>query len=115
MLNQNTNNMNSLKNVELTENDFKLIYDALEHLPAKNLGSDLMGMMLGGLMPEGEAKLKYEREIELKRQKEEQKRTQLIEEIRLLQAKLISLKRLMVENNLIKKVNDFINPNEDRA
>src|SRR3990172_749187 len=96
---------NTLKHLNLTENDFQLIIDGLDALPDKNQEGGMMGDLLLGILskddPEMESKMKADRH---KRQKEAaDKRREMAEEIKILQGKLLMLKRFLVENDALKK------------
>ncbi|WP_417365606.1 hypothetical protein [Flavobacterium beibuense] len=94
--------MKNIKDIQLTENDFKLIDRALDTLPREGGSVELMEVMLENLIPKGkhgphleEGWLKFQQNHNKKREQEK-------EEIRLLQAKLITLKRLLKDDGSIK-------------
>lgn len=103
--------MTDLKDLNLTEEDFKLIIDGLDALPRVSgdgeLGMDLMVTMFSG----GNKVLEKKLEDELARRRATQKREKqfLIENIRILQGKLLTLKRYMQENAALADVDKIIN------
>jgi len=101
-----------IKHLELTEQDFALLLEGLESLPEKGTAGEMMGMLLEGMItdksPEAQAKMKYERERrskELQKKRDDQK-----EDIRILQGKLIMLKRWLQTQGALKAVDDIVNP-----
>lgn len=104
--------MDQLKQISLTEEDFKLIGKALEVLPsADNMSSALAEVAVGRISKDmdGFAKEKIDAEWKKFKATEELKREAEKEEIKILQGKLILLKRALIENNLLGKVNDILN------
>lgn len=99
-----------IKNLELTEQDFQLLIDGLDALPEKGLAGDIVGELLIGMVckddPAAMDKLKWERET--KRRLAEIKRTQQIDEIRILQGKLLMLKRWLLQQGALKQANDIL-------
>lgn len=103
--------MTTLKHLNLTERDFELIIDGLDQVPNKNQVGELLGDMMVGMFakddPEAMAKFKAEREIKqnlLKREK-----MLMVEEIKILQGKLLMLKRYLMEQDALGQVTDIIN------
>lgn len=105
--------MEQIKQIELTEEDFKMLYDGLEALPTKDIAGDMIGMMFSGLITDetkrAEHDLRMKREMEAK----DKKRQQLIENVRILQGKILTLKRLLVSNRLMKDVDGLINGKDE--
>jgi len=101
-------NIEELKNVNLTEKDFDLMVEALDYLPNAKIATDLIGMLITSVIDDPEAKTKMQAEREQKRKKTEYEKKLLTEEVRLLQGKLIAVKRFMRENRLMKEVNDLL-------
>jgi hypothetical protein len=105
-----------IKNLELTENDFKMLVDGLDALPERGMAADIMGSLLEGMLgeknPEAIAKMKRERED--KKRMEDQKKDALKEDVKILQGKLLMFKRWLIENNALTQVNEMIHPNNLR-
>jgi hypothetical protein len=104
--------MDQLKQISLTEEDFKLIGKALDTLPsADNISTILTEAAVDNLskgMPTF-AKEKLDAQWKKFKVDEQMKRESEKEEIKILQGKLILLKRALIENNLMGKVNDILN------
>lgn len=101
--------MEELKNIKLTERDFHLMVEGLEVLPGKDIAGELvMDLMMGAVGgEEGQRKvLAHRKERELSKQKD---KDFLIEETRILQGKLLQLKRLMSANGTLSKVHEILN------
>lgn len=102
--------MQNLKDINLTENDFKLLVEGLEALPEKGVAGDIMGELLMSAFMKGDNEtmneMKSKREIE--RREKEQKKQLLTQEIRILQGKLLQMKRYMLAKGLITKVHEII-------
>lgn len=101
--------MNTIKDLQLTENDFKMLVDALENLPNKNMAGNMMGMLLEGIIPEGEKRDEAIRMRKEKELREEREADLLKENIRVLQGKLIQFKRYLIENRLLDEANQLLN------
>lgn len=103
--------MSTLKHLNLTERDFELIVDGLEELPNKNAMGEMMGDLLLGMAskddPGAHAKIKSEREDRIRKQKKEQ--ALMKEDIKILQGKLLMLKRYLIEQDAFNQANDIIN------
>jgi hypothetical protein len=101
----------TLKHLNLTERDFELIIDGLEELPNKNAIGEMMGDLLLGVVskddPEAHAKIKLEREARIRNQRKEQ--SMMKEDIKILQGKLLMLKRYLIEQDAFNQANDIIN------
>lgn len=102
-----------IRNLELTEEDFALIIDGLDALPEKGAAGELMGDIPMGVLgkdnPDDKDKIKRERDI----QKAEKARSQhlLKENIRILQGKLLLLKRWLQTEGALKQTYDTLNQN----
>lgn len=105
--------MLELKNMQLTENDFNLIFDGLEAIPEKGIAGQMIGDLMIGLFedkitPDGASKLKHEHDMRAaKRQKEIDAKK---EDIAVLKGKLVMLKRYLQTTGALKTVDDIVNP-----
>ena len=96
-----------IKNLELTESDFEMITEALDCLPDKNTAGVIITSILGGML----ARTDEEREQLLAEKKREHELQQIvrkkqIEEIRLLQGKLLMLKTKCMAKNILSDNTD---------
>lgn len=99
-----------VKNLELTEQDFKLLIDALDVLPEKDAASDIMGHLLSGILKkEGAEMSDFERKREQEMKKKQSEKEALKEEIRILQGKLLMFKRFLIQQDALKQVDDILN------
>jgi hypothetical protein len=103
--------MNNLENLDLTEKDFDLLVQGLDALPEKGAAGEIMVGLLGAMMSKGddEAKMKFESDREKERKQKEGERLLLTEDIRILQGKLLMLKRYFMENKLLGDAREIIN------
>lgn len=99
-----------LKNLQLEEKDFDLLLKGLEVLPSSDLAGemmiDLFSMAFAKDDPEAKQKLLEDKENR-KRAKEKEKQ-HLIEEVKILQGKLLLLKRYLIQNNLLKDAENIL-------
>lgn len=99
-----------IKDLELTDQDFQLLVDGLDALPEKGLAGEMIGDLFVGMLgkdnEEGMEKLKREREE--KRRKQDILKQQQKEEIRILQGKLLMLKRWLLQQGALKQANDIL-------
>ena len=101
---------NSIKNLNLSDNDFKMLIDGLDALPQRGQIGELMVDLLASTMIKNpESKIKIERELELKKKKHEAEKEILIEDAKILQGKLLMLKRYLAENKMLAEVNEVLN------
>jgi hypothetical protein len=101
-----------IENLDLTEEDFKLIIDGLDCLPSRSLPGSMMIEIIEAIIPTENEDImeKRKREIDARRQKNDLERQLLIENIRILQGKLLTLKRFLREQGALKEANNIINP-----
>lgn len=101
-----------IKNLELTEADFKMLVDGLDALPEKGIAGELVGVMIEGMLSDRnpETMARYKREQETKRKAADLAKETLKDDIRILQGKLLMFKRWLIETNALKQVNDLIHP-----
>ncbi|KAB8156175.1 hypothetical protein EZY14_002850 [Kordia sp. TARA_039_SRF] len=102
--------MQNLKDINLTENDFQLLVEGLEALPEKGVAGDIMGeiLMTAFMKDDDQAMSEMKSKREIERREKEKKKQLLTEEIRILQGKLLQMKRYMIANGLITKVHEII-------
>ena len=93
----------TLKHLNLTERDFELIIDGLEELPNKNAIGEMMGDLLLGVV----SKIKRERDERINLKKKEQ--LLMKEDIKILQGKLLMLKRYLIEQDAFNQAIDIVN------
>jgi hypothetical protein len=101
-----------MENLELTDAEFKMLVDGLAMLPFKrNSGSSLYDMLINviDLHETPEEKRKREQAVKVQREKDAADLETLIEDVRVLQGKLITYKRYMAEQNGLNKTNKIIN------
>lgn len=101
----------NIKDLELTEQDFKMLVDGLDVLPEKGAAGELMGAMFEGLLGDKnpEAMERYKREQAAKRKEHDRLKESLKEDIRILQGKLLMFKRWLIQNDALKQVDDIFN------
>jgi hypothetical protein len=100
-----------LKDFGLTEDDFKLIQQALDFLPNSGAAGELATEMLEKLLPDikdRNAKLKYEQHKKVLTARREAEKELLIEKVRVLQGKLYQVKRYLDESGALKQANDIL-------
>lgn len=102
------NTTESIKNLNLTEKDFKMLVDGLDALPhTGRTGEVLMDIMTSTILS-GKIGEEAKRKMDQERQKEAAKKEMLIEDAKILQGKLLMLKRYLTENALMNDVNDAL-------
>lgn len=99
-----------IKDLELTEQDFQLLVDGLDALPEKGLAGEMMGELLAGMLTKDnpEAMEKHKREQDAKRKKAESAKLQMKEDVRILQGKLLMLKRWLLQEGALKQAHEII-------
>lgn len=104
-------NLEQIKMLNLTEEDFKLIVDGLDALPEKGFAGEMMGDILVGMLGKGddEAKAKMMKDREAERKKKDAGKEIMKENIKILQGKLLMLKRYLQENKLLKDAYEVLN------
>lgn len=101
----------SLRNLSLTERDFDLMVQGLEHLPNKDTAGELMGELLfGAIVKDEEERQKMKMDRDRQRAQQMREKQALVEDSKILQGKLLMLKRFLIENDLLKEANSIINP-----
>lgn len=99
-----------IKDLQLTENDFNLLFDGLDCIPNKDAAREIMGSLLEGILDDTnlEAAEKYKRERDAKRIVADRAKAALIEDVRILQGKLLMFKRWLIQMDALKQVEDFV-------
>lgn len=98
-----------MQQLNLCERDFALIIEALDHLPQKNIASDLMTDILKGMVATSEEERKQiVQEKVLREIKQKAEKEALIEEVRILQGKLLLFKRTLIEKNALNQVDEIL-------
>lgn len=99
-----------IKNIGLTLKDFDLLVEGLDSLPEKGMAGDIMFQLIGGMISKGneemENKIMADREKE--KAKRELERALQKDDIKILQGKLLSFKRYMIENGLLDDAKTII-------
>lgn len=105
------NSLEQIRLLNLTDEDFKLLVDGLDALPERGLAGEMMGDLIIGMMSKGDKeaqdKVLEEREKRLRKMKGEKELMK--ENVKILQGKLLMLKRYLQENKLLKEAYEAIN------
>lgn len=109
--------MIDIKNLDLTKKDFDMLIEGLEHLPHKSDAGEMIGDLMTAMLTNKDnkndvEKMKREREEKYKKKKEQDH--ELIEDIRILQGKLLTLKRYLKQEGALKEAEDIIHANQER-
>ncbi len=106
-------NLQNIKDLELTEEDFNMLIEGLDAIPEKGIGGLMMTGLFEALM---EDKMDKNNPLYIQRQKEKQieekKRQQSLstkqEDITVLKSKLILLKRFLLGEGALKQANELL-------
>lgn len=102
--------MNSLQQLHLSEYDFKLLIDGLEALPDRGMTGQLISTIMRGMMAKNkEEEERLKREFSKKLDFEKKEKLSMIEDIKILQGKLLSLKRYLKEQGALDETANIIN------
>ena len=103
--------MSELKHLNLTEKDFDLLVEGLDSLPEKGRAGELMGDLLGAMLSndDSEGKNKFQLEREKKQREKEIRQREMKEDIKILQGKLLMLKRYLSQQGALNETYDIIN------
>lgn len=104
--------MTNIKTINLTEKDFQLMVDGLDALPNRDAAGEMMGDLMFGLLSKGDdtsGMSDAKREIDNQKAKRKRERELLTEDVRILQGKLLMLKRYLIENNLMEQAAELLN------
>lgn len=100
--------MEQIKQLNLTEKDFQLLVDGLDALPEKGAAGSMMVDLIGAAMLKDEDRPEFERKRKAESEKRERERKNMMDDIRILQGKLLILKRHLITENLMSEVNDSL-------
>jgi|GEM_PF-6448131 len=108
--------MINIQTLDLTEKDFDLIIAGLDHLPQKSLAgdmiTDLMSTIIEDKLPDDRnAQSRFEmlkRDRDKKAKMREAEKKDLVEDVRILQGKLLILKRYLKQEGALKEATDII-------
>lgn len=99
-----------LKNLQLEEKDFDLLLKGLEALPHSDMAGEMMVdlLSLAFAKDDPEDKRKVIEDREKRTRTKEKEKQHLIEEVKILQGKLLLLKRYLIQNNLLKDAENIL-------
>ncbi len=105
------NSLEQIKLLNLTEDDFKLLVDGLDALPERGLAANIMGDLMMAMVTKNdeESQRKMLEDRERKQKAKEHEKMMLRENVKILQGKLLMLKRYLQENKLLKDAYEAIN------
>lgn len=100
-----------IKDLNLTDDDFKMIIEGLDALPEKGAAGEILGDLMIGMIgdqsnPDRFKQIKQEREKQTN--KEKYKKNLMIEDIKILQGKLLMFKRWLIENDALRQTNEIL-------
>jgi hypothetical protein len=98
--------MNELRQFNFTEEDFKMMFEGLDAIPAKESATELlMSVMIGGMARSDEQMKKLQAEITNKNRLGSKFREVHMENIAVLKSKLIMFKRYLQAQDAIDSIN----------
>lgn len=105
------NSLEQIKLLNLTEEDFTLLVEGLDALPERGLAADMMSDLIMGMVAkrDEEAQKKILEDREKKQRAQVHQKQMMKENVRILQGKLLMLKRYLAENKLLKDAYEAIN------
>lgn len=105
------NSLEQIKLLSLTSEDFKLLVDGLDALPEKGTAGEMMGDLFLGLLSKGdeETMAKHKAQREADKRKREKEKEVMSENVKILQGKLLMLKRYLDENKLLADTYEVLN------
>lgn len=96
--------------VGLTPEDFKTILEGLDAIPGKNIGEELMHVMINAVTAGSRQNIEDLKRTTINRFREmDRKAKEQSDDLTVLKGKLILLKRLLMSNEAVKTANDIIN------
>lgn len=102
--------MKEIDELNLTENDFKMITDGLDCLPSREMPGEILFslMSMSMLKDDPESRDKFKREQIAEERKKASAKALQLEEIRILQGKLFQLQRYLRMNGLLKQAHETL-------
>jgi hypothetical protein len=86
-----------------------MLIDGLDALPQRGQMGEMMVDLLASTMGNDDSRRKVEKEMEQRKLKGKMEKELLIEDSKILQGKLLMLKRYLSENKLMTEVNNVLN------
>lgn len=103
------NTLDQLKFLNLTEDDFRLLVDGLDALPEKGAAGEIMGDLFSAMLSKDEEQReRLQAERDKQKAKREKDKAQMKEDVKILQGKLLMLKRYFQENNILKETYEVL-------
>lgn len=96
--------MENIKNLNLTEKDFKMLVDGLDALPNAGRSGELLFDIMSETILKGHIGEDVKRKLDQQKKKIEHEKEMLTEDAKILQGKLLMLKRYLMENKLMEEV-----------
>ena len=99
-----------IKSLELTESEFDLIIEGLDALPEKGAAGEILGSLFECMFLKDNPEAFEKRQLERERKREEldRKKEQQKEDVKVLQGKLLMLKRILLQDGALKQAHDII-------
>lgn len=105
------NTTDQLKNLGLTDEDFQMLSDGLDALPEKGEAAALMMDVISmSMLKTPEDRQAYVEKEKIKTRQRFKEKEAKMEGIRILQGKILSLKRLFCEQSILNEAQSIINP-----
>lgn len=102
----------NLESLNLTTKDFDLLVQALDFLPEKNVAGEMMVELISTMMAKNDTEAALIKDKAMKQRAKAQGDKELLrEETKILQGKLLMLKRYLMENKLLADANEIISKN----
>ena len=101
-------NTENIKNLNLTEKDFKMLVDGLDALPHTGRTGELLMDIMSATILSGKIGDETKKKMDAEKRKEQTKKEMLIEDAKILQGKLLMLKRYLTENRLLNDVDEVL-------
>lgn len=100
--------MDNIKNLNLTDKDFKMLVDGLDALPHAGRTGELLMDLMSETMLKGHISEEAQRKMDAQKRKMEHEKEMLTEDAKILQGKLLMLKRYLTENKLMNEINETL-------
>jgi hypothetical protein len=102
-------NLDEIKNLDLSVADFDLLIQGLDQLPRKHLPGSIVGSFMGAIGVRNDRDMAdLERKIKREFEQKDKEAEALKEDTTILKAKLITLKRFMAANDLLKQAKEIL-------